>query len=142
MNFLDVTVSLISGKVTSDFYVKPTDSHQYLRSFSSHPYHCKREIPYSQALHLNRISSDSNSFDIICNDLEKWLIGRGYSEQKVRKQILRARGFSRDPLLDKENAREERKRITFNLTYYPAFENVYIYIYIYIYTYKTCMQYS
>ena len=80
-------------------------------------------IPYSQALRLNRICSDPNSFDRRCNDLKKWLIERGYSEREVRKQILRARGFSRDSLLDRENSREEQNKIAFNLTY-PVFQNV------------------
>ena len=62
INFLDVTVSLIGGKVTTDLYVKPTDSHQYLHSSSCHPYHCKKGITYSQALRLSRICSDPNSF--------------------------------------------------------------------------------
>ena len=114
INFLDVTVSLVGRNITTDLYVKPTDSHQYLHSSSCHPYHCKKGIPYSQALRLNRICSDPNSFDIRCNDLEKWLIERGYSEREVRKQILRARGFSRDSLLDRENTREEQNKITFN----------------------------
>ena len=72
----------------------------------------------------NRICSDPNSFDRRCNDLEKWLIERGYSEREVRKQILMARGFSRDSLLDRENIRDEQNKITFNLTYYPVFQNV------------------
>ena len=124
VNFLDVAVSLTGGKVITDLYVKPTDSHQYLHFSSCHPYHCKKGIPYSQALRINRIFSDSNSFDRRYNDLEKWLIERGYSEPEVRKQILRARGFSRDSLLDRENTREEQDKITFNLTYYPVFQNV------------------
>ena len=47
INFLDVTVSLVGGNITTDLYVKPTDSHQYLHSSSCHPYHCKKGIPYS-----------------------------------------------------------------------------------------------
>ena len=31
-------------------------------------------------------------------------------------------GFSRDFLLDRENTREEQKKITFNLIYYPVFQ--------------------
>ena len=104
INFLDVTVSVIGGKSATDSYVKPTDCDQYLHFLSCHPYHCKKRIPYSQALRLNRICSDPNSFDRRCNDLEKWLIERGCSEREVRKQILRARSFSRDSLLDRENA--------------------------------------
>ena len=124
INFLNVTVSLIGGKVTTDLYVKPTDSHQYLHSFSCHPYHCKKGIPYRQALLFNRMCSDPNSFDRRWNDLEKWLIERGYSEREVRKQFFKARGFSRDSPLDTENTGEEQNKITFSLTYYPVFQNV------------------
>ena len=120
-NFLDVLVSFTDGKITTDLYVKVTDSHQYLHSFSCHSYHGKKGIPYSQALRLNRICSDPISFDRRSNDLEKWLIERGYSEREVLKQILRARGFSRDSQLDRENIREEQDKITFKLTYYPVF---------------------
>ena len=34
INFLDVTVSLIGGEITTDLYVKPTDSHKYLHSLN------------------------------------------------------------------------------------------------------------
>ena len=123
INFLDVTVSLIGGKINTDLYVKPTDSHQYLHSSSCHQHHCKKGIPYSQALHFNRICSDPSSFDKRCKELEKWLIERCYSQREVRKQVLRARSFSRDSLLDKESTRMNKKK-TLNLTYYPAFQNV------------------
>ena len=41
INFLDVTFSIIGGKITTDLYVKATDSHQYLHPSSCHPYYCK-----------------------------------------------------------------------------------------------------
>ena len=88
INLLDNTVSLIGGTITTDLYVKATDSHQYLHSSLSHPYHRKKGIPYSQALCLNRICSDPISFDRTCNDLEKWLMERGYSEREVLKELL------------------------------------------------------
>ena len=44
INLLDNTVSLIGGTITTDLYVKATDSHQYLHSSLSHPYHRKREF--------------------------------------------------------------------------------------------------
>ena len=124
INFLDVTISLIGWKVTADLYVKPIDGHQYLHSSSCNPYHCEKGILYSQALRFDRICSDPNSFDRRCNDLETWIIERGYSEREIRKQVLRARDFLRDSLLDRENTREEQIKITFNLTYCPVFQNV------------------
>ena len=85
IKFFNVTISLISGKVTKDLYVKPTDSHECLHSFSCHLYRCKKGIPYSHAFHLNRICSDLKSFDRRCDDPEKWLFETGYSGQEVRK---------------------------------------------------------
>ena len=85
INFLDVTVSLIDCQIEMDLCVKPIDSHQYLHSSLCHPYHCKKNIPYSQVLRLNnRICSENNFFDIHCNNLEKWLSDKGYSETLVR----------------------------------------------------------
>ena len=60
--FLDVNVSLINGKITTDLYTKPTDKHQYLLQSSCHPKHTKRAIPFSLALRLRRICSSDDTF--------------------------------------------------------------------------------
>ena len=82
INFLDVMVSIAEGVIETDLYVKPTDSHQYHLSSSCHPFYCKKGIPDSQALRLNRICSNNEFFDKRCNVLEKCLLERGYSEKK------------------------------------------------------------
>ena len=45
ITFLDVSVSFTNGKITTDLYVKATDSHQYLHPSLCHPYRCKKGIP-------------------------------------------------------------------------------------------------
>ena len=60
-------------------YSKETITHQFLDPISSHHYHCEKGIPYSQALRLNRICSDNESFDKRCNDIEGWLMESGYN---------------------------------------------------------------
>ena len=70
VNFLDVKVIFEDGKIKTDFFVKETDTHQFLDSSSCHPYHCKKGIPYSKWLRLNRICSETSFFDKRCNDLE------------------------------------------------------------------------
>ena len=90
INFSDVNVRLVEGEFKTDLFVKPTDTHQFSDPSSSHPYHCKKGIPYTQALRLNRICSDNESFDKRCNDLEGWLMETGYNEKMIKKQILRA----------------------------------------------------
>ena len=49
---------------------------------------------------------------------------RGYSEKMIHKQILRAREHSRNDLLEREKPQLSEQKLTFNITYYPAFQNV------------------
>ena len=49
---------------------------------------------------------------------------RGYSERMVRTQILKARGESRNSLLERGNTKTSDSKLTFNITYYQAFQNV------------------
>ena len=104
--------------IETDLYVKPADSQQYLLLSSCHPFYCKKGTPYSEALRLNEF------FDERCNDLEKYLLERGYSEKMVRMEILRARAIPRDALLEKVNNQEKQNKITFNITYHPVFRDV------------------
>ena len=124
INVLDVTVSIAEGVMEAAPYVKPTDSHQYLLSSSCHPFYCKKGIPYSQALKLNRISSNNEFFDKRRNDLEKYLLECVCSEKMVRKEILRGRAIPRDVLLEKVNNQEKQNKKSFNTTYHPMFRNV------------------
>ena len=49
---------------------------------------------------------------------------RGYNEKIKRKQILSTREHSRNDLLEKEKQQMSEKKLTFNIFYYPAFQNV------------------
>ena len=49
---------------------------------------------------------------------------RGYNGKMIRKQILRAREHSRKDLLEREKAKTSEPRLTFNITYYPVFQNI------------------
>ena len=98
---LDTEVTLNNGVLSTDLFVKPTDTRQFFNPTSSHPYHCKKGTPYSQTLKFNRIWSDNSNFDKRCNELHTWLLEKGYSEKVVRKQVLWAREHSRESLLEK-----------------------------------------
>ena len=52
-------------------FAKPTDTHQFLDATSYHCDHCKKGIPYSQALRVNRIYSDDENSDKWCNDFKQ-----------------------------------------------------------------------
>ena len=89
-----------------------------------HPFHGKKGIPYSQALKLNCICSETNYFDKRYNDLEIFLLERGCSSKLVGKEILWARKIPRNELLDKEKSQRNDSKLTFNVTYYPVFRHL------------------
>ena len=60
LNFLDLTVMKKCNQLVTDFYVKLTDTHQYLYASSCNFSHIKKSIPFRQALRLNRNSSVNN----------------------------------------------------------------------------------
>ena len=99
-------------------------THQFLDPTSCHLYHCKKGIPYSHTLRLNKTYPDNETFDRHCNDLEKWLMKIGYNEKMIRKQILSAQEYSRNYPFEKEKQQMPEKKLTFNINYYPAFQNV------------------
>ena len=118
------TVFMAEGIIETDLYVKTADSHQYLMSSFCHPLYCKKGIPYSHTLRLNRICSYNEFFHKRCSDLEKDLLEKDYSEKMMRKKILRARAIPRDALLEKVNNQRKQSKISFNITYHLAFRNL------------------
>ena len=48
---------------------------------------------------------------------------RVYNEKMIFKQILRAREHLRNELLEKEKPQMPEQKLTFNINYYPAFQN-------------------
>ena len=71
---------LTNNSVHADFFVKETDTHQFLHFSSCHPYHTKKGIPYSQAVRLRRICSTEEFFQKRVSNLKSWLLARGYDE--------------------------------------------------------------
>ena len=78
------------NQLVTDLDVKPTDKHQYLHATSCHVACCKKSIPFSQTLCLNRICSENAFFDKRCNELEVCL---KESDNLVRGQILKVEIF-------------------------------------------------
>ena len=120
VNFLDVKIFKKGNSLITDLFVKKTDGHQYLQPSSCHPYHCMKAIPYSQALRLNRICSEKETYDRRCNQLTEWLKERDYKEDVIKEQILRAKSFSRNTLLEKEDKKTKKDAMIFTLTYHPS----------------------
>ena len=94
--FLDTKSSLVGETISVDLYTKPKDTHQYLLPTSCHPKHYCKNVPYSLALRLRRICSDSDTFESRASELTDHVCKRGYQKQDISLGIESARQLKRE----------------------------------------------
>ena len=70
VNFLDVTIDLHGGHISTKTYTKSTDTHAFLSYNSFHQRYIKQSIIYSQFLRYKRICSND---EIFLNDATNFL---------------------------------------------------------------------
>ena len=123
VQFLDVSVSVDnSGNITTDLYVKPTDTQQYLMATSCNPNHTKRSMPYGQALRILRICSSKESAKLRCTELVDCLVKRGYNKRKTNKQIERAFTNFANPPTGRQC--HTTRPVYFNVQFHPGLPDI------------------
>ncbi len=64
VDYLDITVKVDNeGEVYTTLYSKPTDTHTYLHSRSSHPIQQKTSGPYSQQVRIKQICTKQQDYE-------------------------------------------------------------------------------
>ena len=121
--FLDVTVSLHNGIIETDLFTNHTDKHQHLLSSSCNPHHTKKAILFSLALRLRRICSTDAKFKHCINELKTYLFARGYNNNFLEKQFLRAANISRTNALQTK-PKASNDVVPFVVTYNPALPRI------------------
>ena len=101
INFLDISVTLNNGELTTSLYCKPTDSHNYLLYSSEHPRHLLRGIPYSQFLRVRRICSNISDFRQNSLMLATHFVRRGYPLKLISEALKRAEAQDRPTLISR-----------------------------------------
>ena len=120
VNFLDTTIIINeNGDIETDVYQKPTDTHAYLHWTSAHPPHLKRSKPYSQALRLRRICSDTEKLKTRINEYTEFFVACSYDRNKVYEQMQSALAMSQEECLEIRNDREPVNRIHLVTTFNP-----------------------
>ena len=118
VDFLKTTVIRNKdGRLITDVFQKPTDTHPYLNSNSEHLRHLKRNIPYSQAIRLKRICSDEKTLSQRLNDYSNYYVDSGYKRKNINKQMKRVHSMTRSSCPEKPK-KETNTRIPFVLAYH------------------------
>ena len=119
--FLDVVVSIKYGRLHTDLYSKPTDSHQLLHRTSCHPKHTKTSLPYGLPFRLNCICFSQKALQKIITELDDFLKARGYPNSIIERQIFRVLGIPRsEALKPRATMSNTTDRMPLVITYHPS----------------------
>ena len=122
--FLDTSLSIQHGKIEVDLYKKPSDRNQYLLTSSCHPPDCLTAIPYSLALRINRICTDTNKRNMRLQELKELLLERQYKSSIIDAAIKRAIKIPRSEAIKKVAKQTNNKRPVFAVTWDPRMPNL------------------
>ena len=114
--FLNISLTLKNGQISTDLYKKPTDKNQYLLPSSAHPFHCTKNIPFSLAMRIIKSCSETVNRDLCLFEMKQMLIDRDYTEQLVDSEITRALNIPRERAL---NLNQSVKKKNGGLFMYP-----------------------
>ena len=103
-NFLDLTIQIDNGKITTDLYRKETDKPSALLPSSAHPGHIPKNIVYSMGFRLLRICSTPELFDKRLEELKTdFLKPRKYKDNIIKHQFDRIKSLPGNSYEEKRN---------------------------------------
>ena len=125
LSFLDITLRITDDHISTTIYYKDTDTHTYLHHQSSHPSHCKEDLPRSQLLRLRRLCSEDSDFLEKGSEMVSFFEQRWYSPACLQNDLQSIRRLDRVGVLNNHNPSNQRsERIPLVLTYHPLNERI------------------
>ena len=129
MNFLNPTFHFLTSRyrlntISTDLFVKSTDTHQYLLHTPCHPSYIKKPIPFSLALRICHICSNTEKFQQRTNELLEFLCKRGHRRQYVQSKINKDFQIPRGDTLFYKSKTKNTHRHVFVTTYNPCLPNL------------------
>ena len=95
-------------------------------TYSCHPIHIKRAIPFSLALRLHRICSTNETFTLRTNELIDYLYKRGYNRYLLQREKQRVKKITRTEALTPHDTStlDKPERVPFVITYNSALRSI------------------
>jgi hypothetical protein len=120
LKFLDVLVYKTPAGFKTVVSSKDTDSGTYLHYTSSHPRHCRDNIPFSMARRVKALSDDEALAESKMAELSTRLLAGSYPEGLVRSAVQSAMMLSTSDLRKQREKKNGDDIITFVHTFDPA----------------------
>ena len=124
LEFLDLKLKIVEGKIKVDVYAKPTNSFSYTTPSTCYPKNNICNIPKGIALRLRRICDDDDTFDKRSLGYQNYSIARDHKPSTVKKYFSEVKNITRTEARKKQTKKDKVSDIRFITTYNPALPNI------------------
>ena len=124
LEFLDLRIKCVDGKLSADIFGKPTNSFTYVKPFTCYPRKSITNIPRGIALRLRRICDTDEKFESRANENKQYLIARDYKPSLVDKQFQEVSKITRTEATAKRPKNNQVSKIKFLTTYNPGLPKI------------------
>ena len=124
LEFLDLKLKIVEGKIRVDIYAKPTNSFSYTTPSTCYPKKYISNIPKGTVLRLRGICDDNVTFDKRSSEYQNCLIAREHKPSTVTRQFSEVRNKTRAEARTKQEKQDKVSDVKFITTYNPALPNI------------------
>ena len=124
LEFLDLKLELVNGKISVDVFSKPTNSFKYVLLSTCYPNRNIRNVPKGIALRLRRICDSDEKYDERSEEYQKYPIARDYQPGSVKRQFEEVKKLSRSEARRPKVKSDQVRKLNFFTTYNPSLPNM------------------
>ena len=128
VNFMDLTITIVNGKIETTLYEKPMNLYLYIPPHSSHPKGVYTGLIFGQVLRIRRLCTHKSDADRKIKDFYNRLLERGHTPESLLPLFSRAEenayNYMARPIEDLETQQlrkwwDSKRQVYFHLQFHP-----------------------
>ena len=124
LEFLDLRIKCVAGKLSVDVSAKPTNSFAYIKPSTCYLHKSINNVPRGIALRLCRICDTDEKFESHANEYKQYLLAQDYKPSLVDKQFQEVSKITRTEAREKRPKNNQVSKIKFLMTYNPSLPKI------------------
>ena len=124
LEFLDLKIKCLNGKLLADLYSKLTNSFTYVLPSTCYPMKNINKVPQGIALRLRRICDTTEKYESRADEYKNYLLARDYKPSLVDEQFKKISKISREDARKSKPKTNQVSKIKFVTKYNPRLPKI------------------
>ena len=124
LEFLDLKITCLNGKLSVDVYSKPTNSFTYVMPSTCYPMKNINKLPQGTGLRLRRICDTTEKYESLADEYKNYLLGCDYKPSLVDEQFKRFGQISREDARKSKPKSNQASKTKFVTKFHPKLPKI------------------